>query len=284
MLNTIRYYYNLNDIHITNINKKTYIKCRNKLYLFSEVFNIPLVYEAYTITNKYPEYEKIILNRNQNIFTEYNNKLYVLIEKKNIKETLPSIRLITTDKKYLLDRTEWNILWGKKIDYVEYNEKHIKGIYTSIDESINYFVGMSETAINYFKYNITTTIHEKAICRRRMEPAEYYNPLNIVIDYRMRDIGEYLKKIFWTNNYTQDKVYEILNKVENNNYNYKLLYARLLFPNYYFDAYDQVVNNIRDQEIIKIIISRIDEYETYINNIYKILSSQNKGLIKVDWI
>lgn len=284
MLNTIRYYYNFDDAHITNINKKTYIKYKNKLYLFCEVYNIQYVYEAYILTNNYPEFEKIILNKDKSIFTEYNNKKYVLIEKKSPENVFPSTRLITPNQQYLLDRTKWNVLWSKKIDYIEYNIKHIKGIYDSIDESIDYFIGMAETAINYFNYNIINNISERALCRRRMIQNEYYNPLNIIIDYKMRDVSEYLKQMFWTNNYNADKVNIILNKVENNSYNYKLLYARLLFPNYYFDAYEQIINNKSDQDIIRRIISRINEYEIYLNMIYNILKRNNKNLAKVDWI
>ena len=82
MINTIKYNYNFNDICFVNMNNKYYIKNQGKLYEFSPINNIETVYEEYLITKQYKEFDQIIINKNKKIFTEYNNRLYVLIEKR----------------------------------------------------------------------------------------------------------------------------------------------------------------------------------------------------------
>lgn len=284
MRNTIRFYYNFNNVYVSKINGINYVKYQNRIYTFNEIVNEESVIEAYNITKNYSEYEKIILNKDGTIFTPYAGGIYVLIEKKASSKTLPTTRILSNNMNYLLDRTAWGTLWEKKVDYFEYQAKHIKGLYKSIDESIDYFIGMTESAISYVNYNIKNTTQPKTICRRRIDNYDYYNPLNIVVDSRMRDIGEYLKMLFWTNSYDNEKIALLLKGIEPTINNYSLLYARLLYPSYYFDAYERIVNNKEDEEIMNRIISRMVEYEKYIANIYKILKNNNQALIKVDWL
>lgn len=285
MLNTIKYYYNLNDLYIFTYKNKKYIKSNNKIYQFCEVHNISETLEAYKITNKYQEYEKILLNKEGQVFTKYNNKVYVLIEKKHTRKNFPITRMLVQEGKYMLDKSNWIALWTKKTDYIEYTAKHINGKYGIIDESINYFIGMAETAIAYLKNNkINTQFSEKVICRRQLEESEYYNPINIIIDYQARDISEYLKKIFWTNEYTYDKIHKILETIKNSSKNdYILIYARLIFPNFYFNKYIQVLEN-NSLEEIKIIINRLDEYENYVKSVFNILKEKDKSLKKIEWL
>ncbi len=284
MRNTIRFYYRFDDIHVTKINNMNLVKYKNKMYIFAEIFNQENIIEAHALTHNYMEYEKIVLNKDRSIFTPYNGKIYVLIERYPVSNLFPPIRPVLSNINYLLDRSDWGLLWSNKIDYYEYQFKHIKGNYKSIDESIDYFIGMTESAISYVNYNVSKSIKQKVLCRRRMIPGEYYNPLNIVIDYRMRDVGEYIKNLFWTGNYDLDKIKTILSKIDYFNENSKLLYARLLYPSYYFDSYEKVINNKDDELIIKKIISRIDEYEEYVNTIFDIIHSYDKNLIKIDWL
>lgn len=284
MRNTIRFYYMFDDIYISKINGINYIKHKNKMYIFVEIQNQENIIEAYTLTKNYPEYEKIILNKDRSLFTPYNNKLYILIERIPHNNTFPILRELPNNIKYLLDRTDWSLLWSQKIDYYEYQFRHIKGIYKSIDESFEYFIGLTENTISYINYNIGRNIKQKCLCRRRMIKKEYYNPLNIVVDHRMRDVGEYIKMLFWNDNYDSQKLKTILSQVEVSNENYMLIYARLLYPSYYFDAYERVVNNKEDEAIIKKIISRVDEYEKFINNIYNIMQTYVNNLVKIEWL
>ena len=110
------------------------------------------------------------------------------------------------------------------------------------------------------------------ISHKRLKPTDkvdsLYNPLNIIYDYRVRDVAEYIKNSFWTDNHN---IYNELN-----NYLYKsnlslnevkLLISRVLFPSFYFDLYEDIFNYNKDEKILNNIISRIDEYEEYLNSI-----------------
>lgn len=283
MRNTIRYYYLFDDIYVSKINYTNYIKYKNKIYVFAEILNQDMVLEAYQLTKDYPEYEKIIVNKDKSIFTPYNNKIYVLIEKKQ-SNTFPPLREVASTTKFLLDRTNWSLLWSKKVDYYEYQFKHIKGLYKSIDESFEYYIGMTESSISYINYNIGKTNLKKCLCRNRMVEKEYYNPLNIVIDHRSRDIGESLKTMFWNNNYNTRKIKNTLSQIDLTLENCMLIYARLLYPSYYFDAYEMTITNRTDETNIKKIISRIEEYEKFVSEVFSILQGFNRKLVKIEWL
>ena len=63
---------------------------------------------------------------------------------------------------------------------------------------------------------------------------------------------------------------EIINYLYKNNLSLnevKLLISRVLFPSFYFDLYEDIFNYNKDEKILNNIISRIDEYEEYLNSI-----------------
>ena len=110
------------------------------------------------------------------------------------------------------------------------------------------------------------------ISHKRLKPTDkvdsLYNPLNIIYDSRVRDVAEYIKNSFWTDNHN---IYnELNNYLYKNNLSLnevKLLISRVLFPSFYFDLYEDIFNYNKDEKILNNIISRIDEYEEYLNSI-----------------
>ena len=163
--------------------------------------------------------------------------------------------------------------------------EHIHGKYPLIDESIDYYLGMAETAISYIHYNIPEINSQEplAICHRRINEEEFYNPLNIIIDYKERDLGEYLKYLFWEGNYKEKNISSIIQKAKYNKSGYYRLYGRVLYPSYYFDIYEKIVNEKESEQKLKKILSRINEYEEYLDMIYKEISKVTEIKI-VDWI
>ena len=113
-----------------------------------------------------------------------------------------------------------------KNDY--YESISINNIY--IKETINYYIGLAENAIEFIKYNDIYT-DRLFICNCNKN--ELYNPLNIVLDCKEREVGEIIKKEFFYNDLTIDEIRKIIN-----NYDIKKVIARLLYPNYYFDIVD----------------------------------------------
>ena len=283
------YYYNLDDIHITKLHDKIFVKHKKDIYLFQPIYNAQETTEIYYIIKNHPKFYPIILNKDNSIFTRYQNQIYVLLKKNmapvDFEQELFRKKYLM-DGKYLLDRTDWYFLWTKKIDYFEYQLNHIAGKYPLIDESINYFIGMAETAINYINYNVKKQQLQrkrKVICHRRINKNEFFNPLNLVIDFKERDISEYLKYIFYTEEYKKIDLFKIIKLAQCDEIGYYLLYGRLFFPSYYFDIYERIINSKGNEEELKPIISRINEYEHYINSIYQIIN-QFQEIKKIEWI
>lgn len=174
-----------------------------------------------------------------------------------------------------INKSNWIILWAKKIDYIEYQMFHIEGKYKSLQKSVNYYIGMCELAISYINDigGQNEAIKEELVISHRRIKCDYFNnPLNIIIDYKSRDIAEYLKYLFVKNIYDYYKIKEMLLSLRLNNISCRLIYGRMFFITFYFDLYDNILNGESEEKEIDNITNRVEEYEDYIRNIYSILN------------
>lgn len=286
MKNTIKYYYNFDKINLIRHNDSTYIKYKQKIYIFCRVNNKEETVEIYNLTKNIPEFYQFIVNKDNSIFTPYQNSLYVLLTTSVKKNTaFKSNKLVLPYKNYLLDRTNWYELWSRKNDYFEYQQHHVYGKFRIIDESINYYIGLAENAISYISYNMRKEhiSEQKTICHKRIEKDGYFNPLNCVVDYKERDLGEYLKYIFFNKQYLSLNLEKIIISFNSTKTGYILLFGRLLYPSFYFDLYERVINNRDDENKLIEIIKRNKEYEEYLKSIYNIISKY-VDIKKVDWL
>lgn len=286
MKNTIKYYYNFDNINLIRSNESMYIKYKQEIYVFCRIINKDETLEIYSLTRNMPNFYQFIINKDNSIFTPYQNNLCVLLKvtpKKNI--TVKTNRVVLPYKNYLLDRSNWYELWTKKNDYFEYQQHHIYGKFKIIDESINYYIGLAENAISYISYNIRNeTIQEqKTICHKRIDKNGYFNPLNCVIDYKERDLAEYLKYIFLNKQYLSLNLEKIVISFNSTKRGYTLLFGRLLYPSFYFDLYERIINNYDNENKLIEIIKRNKEYEEYLKNIYSIINKYT-DIKKVDWL
>lgn len=219
------------------------------------------------------------------LYIEHNNKNYVLLKINIIgNRTItfddiinfnyqPSIEIINK-----LNKSNWKELWQNKIDYFEYqfdqmNEKHIL-----IKESINYYIGLWENAIsylnNYYQEKKLVVCHKRIDCKDSL--FSFYNPLNFVIDTKERDVADYLKSCFFDKN---EEVY-ISPKIKK--LDPILLISRLLFPSYYFDLYEKIINGKEDEKSLENIIVKAKLYEIFLKNIFILF--KDRGIILIDWI
>lgn len=263
----------INNYYEFNHNNNYY-----RLYILNEEYNIYNYNNIYTINKELINntlMSEIILNKDKNIITTYHNINYILLKincniNKNI--TLEEIDYLSKVKIVNNNKSNWGLLWSKKIDYLEELISENGKKYPQVVNSFNYFIGLSENAISYYNNididnNMMYYISHKVL-RPTDKVDSLYNPLNIIYDYRVRDVAEYIKNSFWTDNHN---IYNELN-----NYLYKsnlslnevkLLISRVLFPSFYFDLYEDIFNYNKDEKILNNIISRIDEYEEYLNSI-----------------
>ena len=91
-----------------------------------------------------------------------------------------------------------NKLWSNKIDYLEYQVSQLGTNYNEILNSFSFFIGLSENAISFLNinninYNNTHKTLNHLRIKNNMLFIDYYNPINILIDYDIRDYSEYIK-------------------------------------------------------------------------------------------
>ena len=286
MKNIINYFYNLNINDIYNKDNIYYFYYNDELYHFyiynNNIKNITLTKDINNSLKNNTLIHEIITNKDNSIITYYNNIPYILC-KININIDKPitlgeitylSSKTISTDTK--ITYHSWQDLWSIKIDYLEkvINENGKK--YPIIVDSFNYFVGMAENAISYYNNlsskeidNNTLVISHRII---NINDTVYaiYDPVNIIIDHKSRDIAEYIKYSFFSNN---AKIYQELNIYFKYNYYTKddiiLLLSRVLYPSFYFNMYEDIMINNKEEKIITNITSKLDKYELYLYNIFK---------------
>lgn len=279
MENIIDYYYN---IKVDKINKKdnNYIlKVKNNTLVLKEIYNINNINDIYSLSNQI-NINIIIPNKENNLFTSINNKIYSLILIKRISIlTLPNISNLSNLNIALintLERNNWEILWSNRIDFLEeYISQNINK-YPLIRESSDYFIGLSENAISYLvntKREVPKENIDKKVLSHITLSNSLYDPFNIIFDHKSRDIAEYVKHSFFINN---TNIYKELDEYFKYNYYSKygiqLLYARILFPNFYFYNIDKIITGEEKEKNLNTIINKIEEYQKYLYNIYLYLS------------
>ena len=105
-----------------------------------------------------------------------------------------------------------------------------------------------------------------------------------VIDSKERDISEYLKYLFLEKKQNIEKTRKVIIIANLKDEESLLrLYARMLYPSYFFDMYERIINQYDKEEKIIDIVKRIDEYECYLREIYNEIN-KIYGIKKIDWI
>ena len=296
MKNALKYYYDLNayDIHHIDENYKFIIEDKKYvLYKIQEEINLEDIYELniYLINLGF-KCHKIILNNQNNIMTYINDSNYILMEiftNYNYEIILNDILEFSKyeiDFKTTLKRENWYNLWTKKIDYLEYQVNHIGKKYPLLVSSFSYFIGMAETSIQLLNEikeedGIYTVSHKNIYSN--MTLYELYNPLNFIVDLKIRDISEYFKKKFFENKYIYDEINYYLKYSNLTEYDIKMFFVRMIYPSFYFELYEKIIDGSENEKNILKIISKTDDYEIFIKNLYNIIKNY-VILSEIEWL
>jgi len=284
MKNAIKYYYDLNaeSIHQNKKNYKFKIKgityilciCTRPYEELNEIYNLQIYLKtigAYT--------HEIILNKEKRIITNISGIPYALlkIKTKNRKINMEDIVAISNiplniEKYPKLKRGTWYNLWSKKIDYIEYQISQFKKKYPLLRESSDYYIGIVENCITMLSEiqngnEIITISHDRI--NENTNTDDFYNPLNYILDTRIRDIGEYIKS----------NIIENINNLEKYIKDQKLtieeikkLFIRITYPSKYLDTCEKILNNQQEENELLKIINNSNIYEQNIKDIYAIFN------------
>lgn len=269
MRNAIKYYYNLDIDELRYVDHEYLFDD----YILKEIKNdIDInLYNFFLSNNLY--IHQLVYNVNNNIVTKIDNKDYILLHKSRECDFS-----LTTIASFLIDinpeqKKDWAKLWEMKVDYYEKNI--INTINKEILEIFPYYIGLSELAIRIYKENKYETTY--SICHNRLvSPNDFYSPDNIVTDYKVRDIAEYIKRSFFNNELNINELINVIERMYLKEGDYVILYARLLFPTYFFDC-------IENGEDIKLYSSKINLYEDLLNKIYYYFNTKI-NLPKIEWL
>ena len=292
MKNLIGYYYNLALGEFKKKDDYYVFEIDGKNYQFVPFFgDSNILYKIYLIIKSSNIYcHEIILNKDNSILTLYNNKFYLLIKHNiNIDKYVDINEIINYD---IITRGEyklnWKNLWKDKIDYYEYQMSQIAFKYPILKSTFNYYIGLTESAIALLNYVEKSKINYH-ICHRRIrykeKLCEFFNPIEIIIDNRARDIAEYIKINYINDNLDIREIYGIIN-FSSFDYNEIILFmSRLLYPSYYFDLYDRIIQGKLSEKKIEFYINKNSTYEQLLKEIYSYLKNKNFATLpEIDWL
>ena len=300
MKNIINYYYNLNILDCYNNNERYYFYIDNYEYVFMiydqsiEVLNNK--YNIYsTLRDKNILVNDIITNKNNQIITIVNNRAYILLRNncKNRNINLNDILFLQNNTESFIDKktclnNDWIKLWKIKIDFYENQFINISKKNILIYCTLDYYIGLGENAISYLSFN---NVENRRYCvsHNRInineQTFDFYNPINFIIDNRVRDFAELIKNMFFWGRIDFDTLIIYLNNMNFNKSEYILLISRLLFPTFYFDIVDDILSEKIDESNIKNIINKTEDYILFIKSIMiYIVYNKKINIPIIDWI
>ena len=300
--NTISYYYHLYPETIIKRKKKYIFEYHQVYYIFEPITRPLNEMEEILRLNEYSSfYNSSIGLIEKNIEGKYitilNNKYYVLISNRTpnrriyFSDLLVVKDFIPLNNFMLLKRNDWVNLWSKKNDYFEYQKEYIKTKFPILYYSLDYYIGLSENAISYIgqveREMKPSERDHLVLAKKRVHYNdnlhEFQSPLNIVIDYKERDVSEYFKSLFLDDCYNEEEIINYLKELPASGFGMGLLMGRMLFPSFYFDLYEKIVNDVIPEKEIYKIIDKSDDYEYFLRFIYFEINKIIK-IPRIDWL
>ena len=290
MKNFLNYFYNINIQDIVKAKNKYKFTYNNNYYVLEHIYlNEEVVTNIYNFNMEILSNgiicNKIILNNQNNPVTIYDNKAWVLMETvDNFEKRITFQDIfsfpIKTNNDNFYKNNNWKQLWSMKNDYLEYQINQLGLDYPLLRESFSYFNGLSENAIQLLN-NVTNddlyVVHKRV--NYHMTYYDLYNPFNMVLDTKVRDMAEYFKDAFLL----KKDINKELDIFLENYYltdNEKLLFIiRMLYPTFYFDMFENITDELKEEKKIKKIIASISDYEKLLNTILDKI-----GLINIEWL
>ncbi len=305
MKETIKYYYNIDVQNIEEKDGKYFFRYQNQDFFFV-FFNRNLdelddILKCCTnMREKGIVAHNIIVNINGEVLTKVNNYNYILMSVNKFSEEYDIFDIVNISNKLTLNnqssrlyRNNWSLLWSEKMDYFEYQIRELGLEKKIIQESFSYYLGLAENAISYvnntnLKYspiNSLITLSHRRIFYPNYK-INFLNPLSFIFDLEVRDIAEYLKAMFFSNQNDEDVLEELkcfLQIKKLTPYEYSMLFARLLYPSYYFDLYDAIMNHDESEEKLISIIAKVDDFELFLKEAYLEISKY-ASIDKINWL
>jgi len=301
MKNVISYFYNMNVEHIKINNNVYYFFSNGNNFVFQEVNDEFIDEEMLVnlsksfINSSFGSFQ-VVNNKYNNVVTIYNDKKYVLLhdgilhdEHVDFNDIL-SVNIVPFFEVNDF-QIKWNALWKDKIDYFELYVRNNYLKYSNVAIYFDYFLGLAENAVSYLEDTIKDgrieNVDKKVICHKRITTIstmrELYNPLNFVVDHPVRDVALYLKLLFFQDRIIDIDFDEILSKVNLSVYGARLLFSRMLFPSFFFDAFEKINDGNVSSEVIIKLVDKMSDYESFLEEVWSKLN-ERYSIPRIMWI
>jgi len=304
MRESINYYYNFNIEDVENWGDTYRFYYLNQLFYFvpfkrAEAELEDIINVSKELKQKNIEVHDIVMNIFGKVITNIQNTNYVLLrtigdisEKFEISDIIKmNNMLILNETKSKLYRNSWASLWSAKLDYFEYQVSELGKDKPLVLDSFSYYLGLGENAISYLN-EITskyTSSKDDRIClsHKRIDvpnyKLNYLNPFSFIMDYEVRDLASYIKSAFFKGEDALSYLKELLRIKRFTIYSYGLFYARLIYPTYYFDIYEDIMSGKKDEDDLIPIIDKVDDYEMFLKNAYYEISKY-APIDRIEWL
>ena len=298
MNNIINFYYGIYVIDLYELEDKYVFKYNDKNYYFMEYDRNPediksLIEICIELKKRNILTNEFVYNKFNEYLVPYNNKFYILI-----KENISEYKINYNDILYIqnstmgilsnknITRTNYVDLWKKKIDYYESKIHSYK--YQLINKTIDYYIGLGENAISYIVNNdikINNIVLSHRRINEKMSSFDFYNPINYILDNRGRDLADYIKELFFYNETSEEVLISFLYYMNLSREEYILFLSRMLYPTHYFDLIDRILIHNEDEDILKNIINRTNDYIKLLKKIiYYINYTLRMNIPVIEWI
>lgn len=300
MKNFINYYYNFNIYNIYFNNGKYFFYNNQTKYMFKICDDLNLL-KCYSSLNhqltKYHYFFSLIPNRENSYVTWINGKPYIMLKLSNVlKDNIsvydikPNLYITINNDISMLNHFPWIELWQNKIDYFEEYFFIKQDSYKKMFPIFHYFIGIAENALLYLKESEVEAKKEFSdnlvVSHVRMtvydDLYDYYDLTNVIIDHPSRDISEYIKSAFVNKVWDLDILKGYLEKNKFSDYGVRTLLARIMFPSFFFDYLEKMINNDEKLDLFYI-EARAEEFQKFIREICIFLSEKYK-ISTISWI
>lgn len=290
MKNFIKYYYNLDIEKLKIIDDNVYFTADGINYsLIRYNGNINDLMKIYSILITYNVYcHEILLNKDNSVIANYEGYNYILLKKHVDDYGQVAISNIYSYDIFIRmnEKINWKNLWEQKIDYYEYQISELGLKYKKLRESFSYYSGLCECAIsllNYINYkNVRMNVAHKRI-KHNEQITEFTNPINITIDNITRDIASFIKNNFIYGELTIDRAIDYIKNAKLTSDEYILFLARMLYPSYYFDMYDSIIQGMASEDDIVKLLKKSNSFELLLKRLYMFVKERS-NTPSIDWL
>lgn len=281
-------YYNLFPDKIFRKNNSFYFFENNEKIVIKMLDSIQIknISGLSNILNYDKNLSKVILNNENKEITEYKEKKYILLSVIVINRMVylddlflkfENSTMKNADNIDLLDMIS-------KLEAIEKRMLEFNTEYLELQKSFDYFIGLAENSIQLINKIKSDDLKYVVVNISDIDEYNYEeinNIANLEFGNREKSISAYIKYKIYMDTLSYDEIYSLIN---NRMLNIELLYAYMLYPNFYFNDAIQIVDNRKKEKCIYKYIKYNNLYIKFMKYLYKELSTDTKSIENNFWI